>query len=273
MRYSTRRIIGLCSLFWVLSCPWASATEPDLWILTSEEPPTNYMDGKTLTGITTDVIRDLQQRLGDQTPIELQPWSRVLKTAQMRPNTLIYTLGKTPERVEHGLSFIGPITTRRHMVFKRADSHLNVDGVDDIKRQNLLVGGLREDWRVKWLASRGVRVDEANTHEMTLHLLMLNRVQLITLSDLELKVDAGLAGVSQDAIKPAFVISEAPAYIAFSKGTSPALIAKWQGAFAAFQASDVPARLAKKWGALLGEPMDFTPERGFSLQTPVAAQY
>ncbi|WP_331981525.1 ABC transporter substrate-binding protein [Chitinimonas sp.] len=266
-RYSTYRqmaalLLGVC--LGLISLP-TPAADAEFRILTTEEPPANYTVGNEITGITTDVVNDLRARLGEKTPIEIQPWSRVQQTAQLRPNVLIFTLGRTPERVAMGLTFIGPITTRKHMVYKRTDSYLKVDNFEDITLHNLIVGGMRGDWRTKLMKDHGARVDEAVTHAASLKLLMRGRIDLIAISDMELKVDAALAGVSPDKLTPAFVISEAPAFIAFSKGTPAATINRWQRAFAEFQASDVPAKLAKKWGRVLGEPMGYAPDKGFYL--------
>ncbi len=246
----------------------ALAADGGLQILTTEEPPANYTVGGEVAGITTDVVNDLRARLAEKAAIEVLPWTRVYRTALTRPNTLIFTLGKTPERAEQGLVFIGPITTRKHVIYKRSESDLRVDSLDDIKRQGLLVGGMRGDWRTALIKEHGIRVDEAVTHQRSLKLLLMgSRIDLIAMSDIEWRMHAILEGLSHDRLKPAMVISEAPAYLAFSKGTPSATVAKWQHALSDFQASDVPSRLARKWGKIIDAPMGYTPEKGFFLTT------
>jgi len=246
-------------------CRSTLAAEPTLRILTTEEPPANYMADNEVSGITTDIINDLRTRTGEKATIEVQPWPRVYQTALLFPNTLIFTLGKTPDRVAQGLVFIGPVTTRKHAIYKRADSNIQVSSIENIRQSRLLVGGMRGDWRTKLIRDSGVRIDEAATHEKSLRLLMNGRVDLIILSDMELKVNLEQAGVAADQIALAFFFTEAPAYIAFSKGTSEATIAKWRKAFSEFQASGVPAALTKKWGDALNEPMAYSSDRGFYL--------
>ncbi|WP_035054269.1 substrate-binding periplasmic protein [Andreprevotia chitinilytica] len=250
-------LLGPCSI---------AVADTDLRILTTEEAPANYTVQHQLTGITADIIDDLKRRLDIHTDVEVQPWARVLHTVLVRPNTLVFTLARTPERVAKGLNFIGPVTTRRHIVYKRTGAAFQVGSIADIKAQRLLVGGLRDDWRLKLMKDNGVAVDESVNHEMTIKHLMHDQVQLIVLSDLELKIDSDLAGVDAGKLEPAFVIKEAPAFIAFSKGTPPELIAKWQEAFTDFQKSDEPARLAKKWSTTLGLPIAYTPDKGFFME-------
>jgi polar amino acid transport system substrate-binding protein len=256
---------SLMSLCFCLAALPALAAETELKILTTEEPPTNYIVDGEVTGITTDIINDLRARLAEKTVIEIQPWARVYQTALVRPNTLIFTLGRTSERIAQGLTFIGPVTTRKHAVYKRTDAKLKVDSLDDIAQQNLLVGGIRGDWRTNLVKDHGARVDEAATHAESLKLLMHGRIDLMVLSDLELKINTDLAEVPIDRLTPAFIIAEAPAFFALSKGTSEETVRRWQQAFSDFQASDVPARLAKKWGKILGQPMEYAPDKGFFL--------
>ncbi|GAB3256168.1 hypothetical protein [Chitinimonas naiadis] len=118
---------------------------------------------------------------------------------------------------------------------------------------------------MKLMKDSGVRVDEAVTHAMSMKLVIHGRIQLVVLSDMELKMNTDAAGLAVNRLAPAFVISEAPAFMAFSRGTPEATVNRWWQAFSDFQASDVPATLAKKWGDVLGEPMAYAPDKGFYL--------
>lgn len=241
----------------------AMSADLPLQILTAEEPPTNYADGAKVTGITVDIIEDVKKRVGVTIEIEIQPWARVIETGMVRPNVVLFTMGKTPERVAHGFNFIGPVTTRKHMIFKKNGTSLNLATVDDVKAQKLTVGGMRGDWRTNFLKDQGVRVEEVTTNEMNVRKLMADRFKLMVLSDLELGMNLLNAKVKASDIEPAFVFKEASSYFALSRGTSPEVVKAWEKAFADFQKSDTPAKLTKKWSAILGMNLAYTPDKGF----------
>lgn len=231
-------------------------------ILTSEEPPTNYTeDGKTM-GMTIDILNDLKKRIQDTTVVEVQPWARAYQTSKEKPNVMIFTMAKTPERVELGYTFLGPLMFRKHLFYKLRGSSLSVSSLDDIKQKAVDVGAMRGDWRSKALEDANIKVDLVVTHDINIKKLAAGRIPLMILSDLEIGMNAKKAGVNVDLLEPALLLKEGPSFIALSKGTAPEVVAKWQKAYDDYMKSDVPNKLAIKWGGILGTPMSFSAEKG-----------
>lgn len=244
------------------------AEDGGLQLLTSEEPPTNFTaaDGK-VTGITTDIVEEIKRRLKVTTPVVLQPWARSYDTFSTTPNVAIFTLGKTPERVALGFNFIGPVITRKQNVYKKAGSPLKVASMDDIKRQNLNVGAVRGDWRSGYFTNQGIKVEDVPTHDANIKKLMVDRLSLFVLSDIELGMNAKRADVSMDKIELAFTVMETSSYLGLSKGTSSEIIEKWQKAFEEVQKdTKFTDKLAKKWSSVLGSPVSFAVDKGFFLK-------
>lgn len=77
---------------------WAQDTV-QLDVLTDLYPPYSYKDDSgAVTGISVDKVRNLLDSLGVRYQIIVMPWSRALQRVQTTPNSLIFSLNRTPDR-------------------------------------------------------------------------------------------------------------------------------------------------------------------------------
>jgi ABC-type amino acid transport substrate-binding protein len=233
-----------------------------LRIVTAEEPPTNYLEAGELQGMSTEIVRALLADLQQNPEIEVLPWARAYQIALSEPNVLIFTAGKTPERVEHGFTFIGPVTTRRHILYSLDNRQLTIRSIDDLRQQGLRIGGLRGDWRTGFFKSHGISVEETASHLLTLRKLQLGRIDLMISSDLEIDVLTKTDGIKV-MLKEAYVFDQRDAYLLFSKGTQASRIHAWQAAFQRLQRSSFFATGSKHWSAKLGVNIRYRPESGY----------
>lgn len=109
----------------LLASPLALAQPlPELQAYTEEWPPYNYSEQKNngeLKGIATELLRAACHEAGLQCKIESVPWARAYAWAQTKPNTLVYTTARKPER-EQQFIWIGPLLPRSTWVFVRSDA-------------------------------------------------------------------------------------------------------------------------------------------------------
>lgn len=257
--WSAAVIVMMCALL----TQEVIAQSPLVRIVTSEEPPTNYTLNGKFSGISTDIVKTILSELGQDIPIEIYPWARAYNIALSAPNVVIFTAGKTQERVEHGFFFIGPVSTRRHSLYKKSGRKLTAESIEDVIRQGLKVGAMRGDWRAGYLEDRGVTVDFVVEHAQNIKKLMANRIDLFVLSDLELTSALDQAGIDHGEVELALVFDERPAYILLSKGTPEAVVDQWRRVFAALQASDFFQKQSRKWNVILGIPVVYAPDTGF----------
>ncbi len=232
-------------------------------VVTGEEPPTNFMEDGQLTGLVTETVEALIKQQQLNIPIHYYPWARAFRLVTSQPNVMIFTAGKTQERIDQGFIFIGPVTTRRHILYQRAGRNLTIHSLEDVKRQGLRGASMREDWRGKFLAQQNIDVVLNVSHTQSLKMLNAGRVDLVALSDLELKINLQNAEVAAGQVKPAFTFDVRDAYLMFSKDSDPQLIARWQQALTELQASDYFTHTAKKWSQRLGVELHYSPEKGF----------
>lgn len=241
----------------------AIPAKAELRFITTEEPPTNYIENGKLVGITTDIVVELQKRLNINAPIDVIPWARAYRIAKTQPNVLVFTAGKSPERVAHGFHFIGPISTRTHILVSRKDATFSIEQLNDIKNLKLNIGAMRGDWREKYFVDRGFVVQNATNHYIVLKMLAAGRIPLAISSDLELPALITASNLDTDLFKPAYKFKTSDSYILLSKGTRKETVKKWHDAFKHLQLSDFFDKTAAKWGKKLGVNLVYLKESGF----------
>jgi len=186
--------------------------------------------------------------------------------ALTEPNILVFTAGKTQERIDLGFHFLGPVTTRKHVLYKKAGRAITITGLEDLKRQQLKVGVMRGHWQEKFFMDQGVTVEAVTTHPQNIKKVLRDRIDLFTSSDLELGETLKIAEVNADQIEEVYVYREISGYLLFSKDTSPEILAQWQQAFSALQSTDFFEKTAKKWSGILGISLHYSAEKGFFVQ-------
>jgi polar amino acid transport system substrate-binding protein len=90
--------VAIASL-WMPQVQAQPVLDPPLRIFTEDRPPFNYIanDGE-LTGVSTEIIRAALKHAEINTPIEVFPWARSFYLAVHRPNSLIFTIVRSPDR-------------------------------------------------------------------------------------------------------------------------------------------------------------------------------
>jgi ABC-type amino acid transport substrate-binding protein len=223
----------------------------EIRIVSTEEAPTNYTSNGKFIGTSVDIVNKLKEELNETSDIEVYPWARSYKILKSNPNVMAFTAGKTKEREEMGLHFVGPLFTRKYVLFKKKGSSIEINNIDDIKKQNLVLGCMRDDWRSTFFKSKGIAVDEVTDHKVNIKKLLNGRIDLWILSDLEVGPTIREAGFSMSDIEPAFVFKEGQSYMIFSRDTKPEIVKKWQNAFQNLESTDFFSQLATKWSKKL----------------------
>ena len=241
----------------------AQADQHYLRVVTANEPPANYMEDGKLTGLSVGVVQKVLSRISPDTKIEFLPWARAYSLAKSRPNVMAFTAGRTQERIDLGFHFIGPIITRTHALWKLADKPYAPGSFEDLRRQNWLVAGLREDWRTNFLIDRQITVTKNPDIELGLKQLVHGRVHFWITSDLEAPAITRKYGLDLARISQSLVIRQSPSYLMLSNGTAPEWIDRIEGAFASLRESGFFEKEAQFWSEKLGLNLTYSPETGY----------
>jgi len=165
----------------------AKAAEFKVLIYTEEFPPLNYMHAKDgVKGFATEHVKKLMDTAGIDYDIQLTSWYRAYQLTLTTPNTLIYTLLRTPER-EALFHWYCPIGLPRQIsLFKLADDKaLKLNQLKDAKPY--ILGVVRGDYPAEYLLSQGFKVNEnlvfSTDDEANTRMLMSRRIDLIAQSE------------------------------------------------------------------------------------------
>ena len=112
-----------------LSSPAAAMT-----LLTLEEPPLGYRNAVgELEGISIDLVRELQRRVGNKDPIQLYPWARAYRIAKTSSDVVLFTVTRNPER-EALFHWLLRVNRNAWVLYGRRDQGLRVTSLDQARQ-------------------------------------------------------------------------------------------------------------------------------------------
>lgn len=253
---------GMRSLFFiVLLCCSASVLATELRVISSEKMPYNFTEQQQFIGLTVDVVKDL---LAPKQPdIEVMPWPRAFEIARTTPNVLLFTMGKTKQRLEQGFRYIGPVSTRQLAFYTLQDELTNLTSLEEIRQKKLVIVGLRGGWFSEQLRKQGMEILEVGDYHQGVLMLLRQRAQLWISTDLEAQMHLQQTGEAAT-LKIALAMQCAENYLALSPGSEPKLYQQLQQRYQHWRNSKKPASIAKKWQQYLGLTLKFDHKAGFS---------
>ena len=104
----------------------------ELKIYTINEPPLNFIKGNKISGVATDIVREILKRTNDTSTIEAIPWSRAYNYAETEKNVILFSMGRIPQR-ENIFKWVGPIARKRAMLLAKSGSRIKVEKLEDAK--------------------------------------------------------------------------------------------------------------------------------------------
>ncbi len=148
-----------------------------LTIYTEEYPPYNMMEPttETVTGVSTDIVRELIRRAKQDHDILLVPWQRAISLAQAQPDSCVYSMSRTEPR-EPLYKWIGPLVQNEWVLFGRVEDDLKLKKLEDAARYR--IGSYQGDAIVQYLQERGFLVDVAINDRLNPAKLAARRIDL-----------------------------------------------------------------------------------------------
>ncbi|WP_215779147.1 ABC transporter substrate-binding protein [Paludibacterium sp. B53371] len=192
-----------------------------LTLATETYPPYNMLDDKgQVSGVSTEIVRQLLQSAGIDFSVGLYPWSRAILMARIQPNTCVYSMSRTPER-EALYKWVGPLVYNDWVLFAiKQSSHPTL--TDALR--NSRIGSYKGDAIVDWLTERGFNVDVANSDDLNPRKLMLERIDFWATGKLIGQYWLRRQGL-QDRIEPVLTFNRTEMYLACQRDMPDALIA------------------------------------------------
>ena len=231
----TKAILGarirlLLALTLALLAP-AGAAAASLTAYTEEWAPYNYTEDGAIKGIASDVLRALCTEARLDCRITVVPWARATNTVLNTPNTLIYTIARTPSR-ESEFVWVGPVLPRTTWIYGRPELEEQIRELKDIAA--LRIGVVRDDASGPDLLAAGVpasmlAIDSSNT----LVLRMYRRSMIDAMVDTEIGMawNLRLASMPSGSASRLVKLSESGAYyFALNRNSDPQMVRSLQNA-------------------------------------------
>lgn len=227
-------------LFWAvfLACfgPAIALAEEPIRLMTEEFAPYQFYDGnggaKSLTGISIEIVRQLQAKVGNRSEIEVMPWSRGLKLLRKYKNAALFSTARTPER-ESQYKWVGPLAKLEMVFFKKKGADIRLASMDEARKLPS-IGVTKNVATHEILTAQGFEnldVLQSGADEKNLQRLIKGRVAVWPTGYYAGIYSAKKLNVLDriEAVEGVKIMS-GHLYIAFNKGTDDALIETWQAA-------------------------------------------
>jgi polar amino acid transport system substrate-binding protein len=218
----------------------------DLQVLTEENPPGSFTKDGKVTGLGSEVVDEIQHRLGCEVPVEMYPWARAYKLLQEKPNVALYLTVRTAER-EALFKWVGPVTTLNIAFYSKATTPFPIANLAAAKSAAAILVP-HEHWSHQLLWKDGfTNLMETATPDTMVKMLLSGRAPLMLFENTSLDFLLINNGASKPDVALMYVFMESQSYIAFSRGTPDKLVQKWQNSLDEMKRDGTFARLYEKW--------------------------
>lgn len=237
----------------ILAVPASAET---ITIVTEEWPPYNYSEDGVVKGVVTEIVREAMNRTGLEYSIQAMPWSRAYAMAMNTDNVMIYSIFKLPNR-EASFQWIplhGPAVTM--YLFKPVHREdIQIQDLEDAK--HYVVGVTRDTSTHHFLLENGfeenVNLIPLPSEEQNIHMTLpdVERTDLLTGDRLSIAHWLQDSGLTMEYLEEIVFLFQEEFYFAFSRNTSPELVAKVQEAVDEIAADGTMERIMESYAASL----------------------
>lgn len=187
---------------------------------------------KGLEGISIDLVKEIQKRIGNDNKIKIFPWARAYNLTLEKSGYALFLTTRSKKR-EKLFKWVGPVSSMKLVFFKNAN------------RKDIIINSLEDAKKVNNIAVARNTISQQKLEELNFKNVYINKLASYSLKKLqENKTDlypteyySFLYELKkknlQDKIVPVKMkkpIYESMLYIAFNKNTSNKIIETWQKA-------------------------------------------
>lgn len=260
MKRAMLLIVGCVCCLGCLSMWHADAHAGELTVYTEEYAPWNFTKDGEVTGMATEMVRELMKRTGKTYPIQSVPWSRGFKAVRTDPDTVLFCTVRSEEREKLGLQWVGPLGMLRSVLIQKKGAGHTITKLEDAKR----VGGIgvyADDIFEEILIDAGFEnLVRANDPVLTMRMLVAGQVDLVMIDEGAALMIAQSEGFEPSEYEVAFVYDALPMCIAFSKDTDAKIVAEWDNAYQTMVKDGTIKTLTEKYFGV-GGAASLTPEK------------
>ncbi|WLD59365.1 transporter substrate-binding domain-containing protein [Salinispirillum sp. LH 10-3-1] len=153
----------------------ASDAPPKLVFYTEDYPPFSYTRDTRMTGINTELLRNVAREINlDVTFMEV-PWARAQAWTQERDNACFFSAARTEAR-ESIYQWAGPLSIERITLFSANESISPLASISEAEAYS--IGGRSLDFYTQFVQQQGLEVDVVSESGLNLEKLSRGRIDL-----------------------------------------------------------------------------------------------
>ncbi|MEW5682871.1 MAG: transporter substrate-binding domain-containing protein [Pseudomonadota bacterium] len=168
-------LILIVSLLWHCVSKAETASTTSLRLYTEEYPPWNYTRDGQVSGLNTELIQQLLDKLGFSGQFEVVPWGRAQIFTQTQADSCFFSAVRTAER-EALYQWVGPLSTEYVQLFSINPAQPKFNQLSDAAK--LRIGGQTADAFTDYGVSKGLKVQRIAEIPVNLSMLQLQRIDL-----------------------------------------------------------------------------------------------
>lgn len=226
---------GLALAAHAAAAPAGAAAPPPLRLqgFTENLAPLNYEEAGQAQGFSSELARLMAAEAGLPLEIQVLPWQRAVQAAAQQPNSLLFSLTRTPER-ETQYQWVGPIGPRRILIY-RLGRRTEVQPASLQALAGLRLGVVRDSAAARQLLAEGLTPEEQLELSLddasNLRKLLAGRMELIAMLDWAAAWHLRQLKLPYSTLVPVLPLNTALAYwFGLPADTDPALVRRLQEA-------------------------------------------
>ena len=227
----------------VLFAPFANAA--DVRILAVDEPPGSYFVHEgIIDGISVDVVREIQKRIGQKSKIQILPEDVVLERARTQPDVVAMSYTRNKDR-EQQFRWITQVIRKPWVLYARRP--LEVANVEAMRSVGS-IGVVRGDVRAKWLESQKfTNTREFPDHKAAIKAMLRGKVDSVFTEPSAVAYTCRDLKCSEKDVVNVYSPKASDVYILMSLATSDAEFDRWVTAAEGMKADGTMQAIASRW--------------------------
>jgi polar amino acid transport system substrate-binding protein len=199
-----------------------------------------------LTGLSVEVVQEIQKRTGNTDPITVVPWARGYLELQTLPNVVLFCTARTVQR-DALFKWVGPIDEKVYSLFIKGDSKTVIKTIEDAKKLGA-IGVYKDDVRDLYLTKAGfTNLQRTVDNVANVKKLMAGRIDAFASDPISAQDLAKSAGYRAEDLREAFPFLTVQLNIAFSKTTPDVTVEAWTAAWIAMKKDKTYEHLFRKY--------------------------
>lgn len=159
---------------------YSSVNAAEIDVYTEILPPFQLIESEKVTGIATEKVKQLLDEVFLSYELHVVPWPRAFNIVKTTPNTLIYSMNRTPER-EPYFQWIGVVAQISNSFISLTSSNLKIDQLEEAKAYVTAV--VRDGYAHSTLLEQGFVKDEnmyvVATLEQQISLILKGKIDFL----------------------------------------------------------------------------------------------